>query len=365
MSKKLNIIHNITKKEYKSSKDFLDDVIEYMIELTESEIGYLYYYDNYKKEFTLHAWSNSVMPACKVQDKKTTYSLDKTGCWGDVVREDRPIIINDYMAYSNKKGIPEGHVHLNKFLSVPIYSNGEIVAVAGVANKLIDYTQNDVDQLSEFMTFVWHMNEFRETKYNLEKELLNKDIILKEAEHRILNNLMLTVSILGITYEYIKDEQALIILKETAKRIETIASIHKSLYRINQIGNDKTNLKKYIDDIIKTNKFLDVLAYNINITDIDIDTKTSMIVGLILNELTTNSIKYAWPLGINKSSNIDININIDNNLLILNYSDNGIGNKNIKKGIGSIILDLFAQQLDANIECFSENGWHYNLTFKL
>jgi len=61
MSKKLNIIHNITKKEYKSSKNFLDDVIEYMIELTESEIGYLYYYDNYKKEFTLHAWSNSFL----------------------------------------------------------------------------------------------------------------------------------------------------------------------------------------------------------------------------------------------------------------------------------------------------------------
>jgi len=364
MSKKLNIINTIAKKEYKDSKDFLNDVIEYMIELTESKIGYLYYYNDVKKEFILHAWSSSVMPACKVMNKKTIYNLEDTGCWGDVVRENKPIIINDYESYKDKKGIPSGHVQLNKFLSVPVYSDGKIVAVAGVANKETNYNQEDIDQLAEFTTFVWHINEFRETKNCLEKELINKDIILKEAEHRILNNLMLTISILNITYDYIQDEQSLIILKETAKRIETIASIHKSLYKINQTDIDKINIKKYIEDIFSTNIFLDILSYNINIDNVDIDTKKSMIIGLMLNELVTNSIKYAWPEGIHKECILNINIKIDDNLT-LNYYDNGIGNKNTKKGIGSIILDLFSQQLDAKVEQYSENGLHYNIIFKL
>lgn len=370
MNKKLTIINSIAKTEYKNPKDFLNAVIEHMIELTESKIGYLYYYDDNKKEFTLHAWSSSVMPACQVQDKKTTYSLDKTGCWGDVVRENKPIIINDYATYEGKRGIPTGHVQLNKFLTVPIYSDGKIVAVAGVANKDSDYTQDDVDQLAEFTTFVWHINEFREAKRNLENELINKDIILKEAEHRILNNLMLSISILGITYEYVKDEESLTILKETSKRIETIASIHKSLYRINQTGYDEINIKKYIEDIFKTNTFLDILSYEININDISIKTKTAMIIGLMLNELVTNSIKYAWPSNTNKSCidkgcEIKVDIKNDGEFLMLNYRDNGIGNKNTKKGIGSIILDLFSQQLNAKVECYSENGYHYDMVFKL
>jgi signal transduction histidine kinase/ActR/RegA family two-component response regulator len=100
------------------------------------------------------------MKKCGVQNAQTLYDLDKTGFWGEAVRQRIPIVINDYQANNpQKKGIPEGHVKLLNFLTIPVIFDQQIVAVIGVANKATDYNNSDIRQLTLLMDTVWKFSE--------------------------------------------------------------------------------------------------------------------------------------------------------------------------------------------------------------
>jgi PAS domain S-box-containing protein len=139
-----------------TAQEFLDFALEQIIQLTHSKIGYIYLYSETRQEFELNTWSKEVMEACNVQNPPSCYELQKTGIWGEAVRQRKPILLNDFQAQNPlKKGYPEGHVNLQKFLTVPIFCQGHIVAVAGVANKETDYDESDVLQLTLLMDGVW------------------------------------------------------------------------------------------------------------------------------------------------------------------------------------------------------------------
>ena len=139
---------------------FLDYALEQAIQLTASEIGYIYHYLEDRREFVLNTWSKNVMPECSVIDPQTCYELDKTGLWGEAVRQRRVIIDNDFkFAHPLKKGYPEGHVHLLKFMTVPIFNGEKIVGVIGLANKEADYDQDDVLQVSLLIDTVWKVTD--------------------------------------------------------------------------------------------------------------------------------------------------------------------------------------------------------------
>jgi PAS domain S-box-containing protein len=143
-----------------SIQELLDFALEEAIKLTNSKIGYIYFYNETTQQFILNTWSKDVMRECRVMDPQSVYDLDRTGCWGEVVRQRKPIVINDYQAENSvKKGIPGGHVPLYKFLSIPVLFENRIVAVAGVANKDWDYDNSDVRQLTLLMDNVWRISE--------------------------------------------------------------------------------------------------------------------------------------------------------------------------------------------------------------
>jgi PAS domain S-box-containing protein len=158
--KRLGSLLKISTFKSESSRDLLDFALNEAIKLTESRIGYFYRYDDAKKEFTLNSWSNGVMNECSIAEKQTVYRLEKTGMWGEAVRQAKTIIINDFHApHPLKKGYPEGHAALNKFLTVPIIIEGRIVGVVGVANKETDYNSNDALQLALLMDSAWKILE--------------------------------------------------------------------------------------------------------------------------------------------------------------------------------------------------------------
>ncbi len=137
-------------------QEFLDYALEQAIRLTGSKIGYIYYYDEHRREFVLNTWSKDVMPECAVANPQSRYELDKTGAWGEAVRQRKPIVLNDFEAdHPLKKGYPEGHVMLRKFMTVPVFKDLEIVGVVGLANKEADYDETDVLQVSLLMEAVW------------------------------------------------------------------------------------------------------------------------------------------------------------------------------------------------------------------
>lgn len=145
-----------------SLQEFLDFALQQAIELTESRLGYLYFYDEERREFTLNSWSRDVMLECTITDPQTCYELDKTGLWGEAVRQRRPLLVNDFQAeHPLKRGYPEGHAVLYKYLTVPLFSEQRIVAVVGVANKDDDYDQTDILKLRLLMDGVWKVVERR------------------------------------------------------------------------------------------------------------------------------------------------------------------------------------------------------------
>ena len=153
---RLESLLKISQRPAYSIHDLLDFALDEAIALTESKIGYIYHHDEIKKEFTLNTWSKDVMKECTIIEQQTVYQLEKTGIWGEAVRQARPIIINDFHApHPLKKGYPEGHAPLHKFMTLPIIVQNHIVGVIGVANKETDYGDSDVRQLTLLMDFAW------------------------------------------------------------------------------------------------------------------------------------------------------------------------------------------------------------------
>ena len=133
---RLQSLLRISQYKAKNIKDFLDYALEEVIQLTESKIGYIYLCNEEKQEFTLNTWSKDVMKECSIVAPQTVYQIDETGIWGEVVRQRKPIIVNDFeQPHPLKKGYPEGHAKLNRFMSVPVFGDDKIVAVVGLANK--------------------------------------------------------------------------------------------------------------------------------------------------------------------------------------------------------------------------------------
>lgn len=154
--KRLETLNRILQHHADSTQAFLDNALDEAIHLTGSQIGYIYFYSEERQEFELNTWSKEVMDECRVVAPQSCYALANTGVWGEAVRQRQPILINDYPAqHPLKKGYPEGHVHLRKFMTVPVFQGDQIVAVIGLANKESDYDDKDVLQVGLLMDGVW------------------------------------------------------------------------------------------------------------------------------------------------------------------------------------------------------------------
>jgi PAS domain S-box-containing protein len=164
-AKHSGILVDILQHKNETVHDFLDYALDKAIELTNSKIGYIYHYNEEKKEFVLNSWSKEVMSACNITEKQTIYELDKTGIWGEAVRQRKAIMVNDFRSpHPLKKGYPEGHAELSKYLTLPVFNAEQIVGVIAVANKQTDYSETDVLQLQLFIDVVWKVVERMRTE---------------------------------------------------------------------------------------------------------------------------------------------------------------------------------------------------------
>ncbi|NLP30638.1 MAG: diguanylate cyclase [Clostridiales bacterium] len=171
LQRNMILMMDVMTKDFETTEEQLDFVLHECLKITESHYGYIYLYDKEGKEFILNSWTKNVMPDCSIIDKKTVYKLEKTGIWGEVVRQGKPIVVNDFDAPNSlKKGYPEGHVIIHKFMSIPVIISNRIVAVVGLANKKEDYTDNDVYQIVALMNGVWNAKERREALIDLKRE---------------------------------------------------------------------------------------------------------------------------------------------------------------------------------------------------
>jgi PAS domain S-box-containing protein len=196
---RLQSLYNISQYRAANVQGLLDFSLAEALRLTASKFGYIYFYDEEKKEFILNSWSNEVMKGCSVVQPQTRYELDKTGIWGEAVRQRRPILVNDFQGCNPlKKGYPPGHVELFSYMTIPVFFGERIVAVVGVANKGGAYDETDVRQLTLLSDSVWKYVE----RKNTEEELIRLNM---ELETRILER---TADLESFTYTVSHDLRA-------------------------------------------------------------------------------------------------------------------------------------------------------------
>jgi diguanylate cyclase (GGDEF)-like protein/PAS domain S-box-containing protein len=171
MLKRNKILLDVITRSFKSTQEQLDYALHQLLELSGSRYGYIYLYDEDREEFTLNSWTRGVIKDCSVQNVPSVYPLADTGIWGEVVRQRKPIIVNDFAAPNPlKKGYPQGHVALTRYMSIPVFMDGKIVAVAGFGNKPTDYDDADIYEMTLLMSGVWNAVQRREAQENLAYE---------------------------------------------------------------------------------------------------------------------------------------------------------------------------------------------------
>jgi signal transduction histidine kinase len=195
---RLQCLVNVLQYQARDNQDLLDYALSEGLSLTASAYGYIYLYNEDSRRFILNSWSRGVMQECEIPNSPTEYDLDKAGIWGEVVRQRKPLLVNDFVAPNPlKRGYPEGHVHLTSFLSIPIIDQGRIVAVAGVANSASEYDDTDVVQLSLLMAAVWKVSERRRSEGALKQRNAEMERFTYAISHDLKSPLVTVSAFLG------------------------------------------------------------------------------------------------------------------------------------------------------------------------
>jgi len=161
-----------------SEKEVVRWAIEEAVSLTNSQIGYLHFVNPDQQTIELVTWSEKTLELCTaVYDSH--YPIEQAGVWADCVRLGEPVVHNDYQGLPDKKGYPEGHMHLIRHASVPIYKDHKIRLILGVGNKNGDYDSGDVlqlnligDQLQKILQRKQAETELQATNKELQTRLL-------------------------------------------------------------------------------------------------------------------------------------------------------------------------------------------------
>ncbi len=153
-----------------ADKELYDFVLDKIVLLTSSKIGFFHLISDDEKMIHLTTWNKEALKNCK-RPTEGHYPLEKAGNWVDCVRQKKPVIYNDFPKSPNQKGLPSGHVPLTRFMSIPVIQNGKVKVIFGVGNKESDYTQEDVRRIQIFANSLENIITQRETQLQLVEKI--------------------------------------------------------------------------------------------------------------------------------------------------------------------------------------------------
>jgi two-component sensor histidine kinase len=197
-------------------------------------------------------------------------------------------------------------------------------------------------------------------RLNAEKQLTKtvgeKEVLLREVHHRVKNNLQIIISLLSLQSRYITDETTLFAFRESQNRIKAMALVHEKLYQSTDIS--RINLDDYIRFL--GNNLFQLFGMNgkgitltMDVRDIFLAIDTAIPIGLMINELISNSLKYAFPGG--REGEISLAIQREDHTLTILFKDNGVGipqdfDWRNAKSLGLRLVIGLVEQLQGTIE---------------
>lgn len=228
--------------------------------------------------------------------------------------------------------------------------NNEVVEVSGIG---FDITENKINE------------------EKITQSLKEKDVLLKEVHHRVKNNMQVISSILNLQSSYVKDTYALNLLKECQNRIKSMAFIHESLYQTKNF--ESVNFSEYVTTLSKNL----VHTYSINtkkvkliltLDNLFLSLDASIPCGLIINEIISNSLKYAFP--DNRDGIIFVNLRVVKNKVSIEVGDNGIGipdSVDVKntQTLGLQLVDTLVEQINGTIKLTRNKGTIFSIEFNI
>ncbi|NJB69652.1 two-component sensor histidine kinase [Saonia flava] len=193
-------------------------------------------------------------------------------------------------------------------------------------------------------------------KHIIENSLVEKDSLLKEIHHRVKNNLQMVSSLLSLQTKNTRSKAAIEALEEGKSRVKAMALIHQKLYQNDDLS--VIEMQGYIESLINSvQSVYKKGGHNINITidteGVELDIDRAIPFGLILNELVSNSFKYAFPDG-DENGKIYIHLRKNDDQGYFEYTDNGVGlpedtDERANSSMGIRLMNRLVNQLQSTL----------------
>jgi PAS domain S-box-containing protein len=215
------------------------------------------------------------------------------------------------------------------------------------------------------------VTERKRAEEQIRASLREKEVLLKEIHHRVKNNLQVISSLLRLQSQYAQDKGDVEIFKESQNRIKSMALVHEKLYQSKDLAN--INFHEYVS-LLANGLFrsygvnTDKIALKTDIEDIMLGVDVAIPCALIINELVSNSLKYAFPG--NKEGEIKITLRtLDESAMDLTVADNGIGmpadiNFRSSESLGLKLVTILTNQIEGELEMDRSEGTRFRIKFK-
>ena len=249
-----------------------------------------------------------------------------------------------------------------------------VVGVDGEIRWLVSKGQVFYDQTGttavRMTGIIMDVTERKQVAEQIQASLKEKEVLLKEIHHRVKNNLQIISSLLSLQSAYVEDKRILDLLKASENRIASMAMIHEQLYQSKDLA--RIDFAGYIENLAANL----LSSYEIDSNNIILTTEVENVVldvdaaipcGLIINELISNSLKYAFPHGT--GGEIYINIHPESeDRLVMAVGDDGIGfpaemDFQNTESLGLQIVTALTNQLEGTIELNTSQGTEFKIKF--
>jgi PAS domain S-box-containing protein len=206
-----------------------------------------------------------------------------------------------------------------------------------------------------------------EAEKKLQASYDEKVMLLKEIHHRVKNNLQIIASLLNLQSRYITDEQTLAAIRESQNRVKAMALVHEKLYKADNIA--RISLRDYINFLGSgLFQFYDAksrgIVFRADIPEIEVDIDSAIPLGLITNELISNSLKYAFPDG--RTGEVFISVRKEGSTLTVVFRDTGIGippdiDWQDTQSLGLRLVNTLVDQMNGTIELDRSAGTQFTM----
>ncbi len=226
------------------------------------------------------------------------------------------------------------------------------------------------DGKTYFTSIIRDLTERQKADEQLKKSLQEKEVLIREVHHRVKNNMQIISSLLNLQTRYVDDEETVYLLKESQNRVKSMAMIHEKLYQSSDLNH--INIFDYINSLVKDLFYSyaipkDLIKPVIEVEEINLNIETAVPCGLIISELISNSLKYAFPKG--RMGEIHVSLKLMGEKFCLTISDDGIGlpedfDFDKTDSLGLKLVSSLTEQLDGELELDRNNGTKFNITFQ-